>query len=286
MKTNKIICLLASSLLLIGCNNKNTKFEIKNDPSKITTYSADGKISIVEEYTYDENGRLIQLLESNYFENEIEKGRTTIHYAGDLIITEEVDFYDNKTGKWDLSNYFTSFAYAPNGNMIESSTFDKKDGAFNYQSKFIYVYDENNNKISETYLSYDNDNLNFIPRVYVEYVYDGENRLVKEIMYSNWNDEPTLTLSFYETYIYNDGGDLIRSNEYDENDKLGGYTTYAYESNKTTKIFTLIEDETEEFRTQNVTYYDAYNRIEKEEYSTYDSSLSQFVLGTYSIYEY
>lgn len=46
--------------------------------------------------------------------------------------------------------------------------------------------------------------------------------------------------------------------------------------NRNKKVFTIVENDDEELRTQNVTFYDVENRIEKEEYSFYNKDSSKF----------
>ncbi|MCQ2742258.1 MAG: hypothetical protein MJ239_03055 [Bacilli bacterium] len=286
MKISKIIYLLGCSFILAGCNSKNPEPVIKKEPSKITTYLANGEISNLDEYIYDANGKLSQLIESSFYEDgSVIKGRTTFSYSGDYLLYEVVAFYDAETEKWN-DNYYAAFLYSPEGNVIENSVYKANNGKFVPQFKQVNDYDENSNRILSTSYIFDSEKDVYAAKIREELTYNESNKLIKDALYTDWNSDSILELSSYETYTYNNDGLVVRNDEYDQSGKLAGYTSYTYETGKTTKVFTLVEGGVEETRTQTVSFYDSESRIEKEEYSFYDKVTSTFALDNYTVYEY
>jgi hypothetical protein len=176
-----IFCLLI--VLFSGCQ----KDHIQPDGGKVNarlkqiqlfaSKDSEVPISIVEEYEYDEEGR-ISRTSSPMYENGIVTG--TIKYnlyeynpIGQLVKISNFNANRNSpTGFINLTNHI--YSYSADGKKIKETIEDPNGSVIEY---LLYEYEDNRPVIIK---KYSHDNL----ESYIENQYDTEDRLVKELYFT------------------------------------------------------------------------------------------------------
>lgn len=158
-------------------NNYKMVFDKKSNLLEKSTYNSDLSLNTKFVYTYNKKGELIEMIEYTEYGNH----RVTYKYENSYVVEERIYHYDgdsNLIAKWNNK-------YNGNNYLI------KRSGSKYY---WIYEYDENNNKIEESYYSSDGE-----LDIKLTYKYDTKRNLIEESTYnSNGSLERKLT------YIYDD----------------------------------------------------------------------------------
>ena len=161
---------------------------------RINIFSWGGK-DVLDEYVYDENGRLIEHKGDQYSQPE----RETYEYDGDGNIVRTVVYYN--PSYYDISE----FNYDDNGRLISKVVreCDNRPECYRYNiDNYDYTYDSDGNLIKVSQIDEGLRSTN--------YVYDEASRLISEY-YTNAEGEVT---SSYE-YKYDEKGRLIADNKYE-----------------------------------------------------------------------
>lgn len=198
------------TLRIVYGDERETRVEFDRDGRlrKETFYSADGKVSSITEYAYDENGLLTEekkTVRGSVFSRDVyeydENGNQTayISYDGD----------GKAQSKWET-------AYDADGNVIASLSYTdgKLDG------KFEYAYDENGREMMWKW--YDPDGRE---TVRVETAYDANGRKSTVARYESGE------FRLYNEYVYSPEGWLTEIASYDEDGVRSVIETHTYDEN-------------------------------------------------------
>ena len=287
-----------------GCGDSGFKYDYNGKGklvSKITNHYSPkgefvykGKVDTI----YDENGRELFVYSYSFGDNKKWKksSETVTEYDadGNKIKFENTYYSVNKEGRQTVNitttNYeyenglliretkvsgidqdVTTYAYDDKGNRISSK------GSGN--SKGEFTYDENNNLISETYLSSYNGGSSWMGSKW-EYKYDSNNNKIETII-SNYSEEQTWEESEKREVTY-DSNNFETSNtvsyyrngawEYDEKNE----TTYNEEGNVLTRTRYYMPKGTDTWAVSS-TYEITYNEKGKKTSAVYYGSSSQIL---------
>lgn len=141
-------------------------------------YNAHNKVFAKLEYTFDERGNLIELLEydpdgmleesqKSKFKDDLEQERYTYYYDAHNVLVTKYEY------RYDKSR-----------NLIEGLLFDDSK---NLLGRWVYAYDNYRNVVSEE--SFDADNVLVEKRTY-DYKYDEHGNWIERITYDGIENEP------------------------------------------------------------------------------------------------
>ena len=235
--------------------------------TKQTTWT-DGD-TVVETYTYDKNGEILEWVETT---NGEETARDTYRYNeagkqlegksyenGELVYSSTRSFDDNGNlleNRTDHLNYegeswysYESYVYDETGRMVSSHQ-EGDDPANFWDFDVTYIYDEAGNLIAEEYVhdyegtitdtyTYDEDG-NLIQRVThshmdgwitntESYTYDAEGRVLEVRCLTEYEDGTVMSES-RETFVYDEAGRELECAWYDQDEETMR-RAYQYDSN-------------------------------------------------------
>ena len=125
------------------------------------------------------------------------------------------------------------YTYDGNGNKLEELTLDWQNNAWVNQARVVYTYDGNNNMLTQTYESWSTTNNAWVnPWIWV-YSYDGNNNMVRNVS-ASWNTGTSQfdSSNLYTNY-YNTGNKQDSSFHFSWNGgwQLSSRTTSTYDMN-------------------------------------------------------
>lgn len=271
---------LTIPFILCSCGEKEVNKLVK----KITTYEADGTLEGTQEFTYDDQGREVTVVESYYEDGKLDSSYSTeISYSGEFEVCDIAKSYDKETKTWKKMNtvYYT---YDENKCMICRNSIGYRDNKESSHSVSFYRYDENKNLISYESFVPNDDSLVLYSRTVFEY--NAKNLLVSETLL--FNEEDSLEFGVKTVYSYNDKNEKIKEVEYfGDEQQASSYTTYTYEASCNTEmVYGVYDDEPDKLKIKNEYLLDSDGRISKHNYYHLDDEGKQLELDYYEIYEY
>lgn len=184
-------------------DNGNGNFEQVVFFKKEKNYSNQGYLSMIGIEGYDFDDWLYESSQDDHNDDGvIDETRTFIYDENNVILRLENDL--NGDGVSDLTNNY-SYSRDTSDNILTKSYDDISNG-FGVDRIWTYTYDENNNRTSE--LEQTGDGL-FI-RKYM-WAYDSMNRKISESYYSSDN----MNVDKEETWTYNNEGQLVQKTKLD-----------------------------------------------------------------------
>ena len=200
---NKIDCndklTLKSSQGQIKKNSHVKKINIKVNHSKEVQEKC-GDLTLNSIYKYDERGNLIE---------KSEQGKVKFisfyeYNSSGKLISRVIQDSPGNISQTDL------YTYDSRGNKISDFS---KDHDKNNEYLNGYIYDNSNNLIQETEISYRN-NKKYGGKISTKYKYDDDDNKIEETRYYDGDIMSKLT------YDYNNHGDINKISKYDENGLL------------------------------------------------------------------
>lgn len=271
---------LAIPFILCSCGEKEVNKLVK----KISTYEADGTLTGDQEFTYDDQGRELTIVENYYENSKVDSTYSVeIFYSGEFEMYNVDKHYNPETKTWEKMDT-TYFTYDENNCKICRNSISYRNNKESSHSISFYRYDENKNLISAESFIPDDDSLILFSRT--TYEYNDKNLLVEETMFTAY--EGSLDFGGKMVYSYNDKNELIKKEEYysDEDEALG-FTTYTYDASCNTEMFyEILDDDSEKLKVKNEYLLDADGRVTKHNYYCLDDEGKQLQLDYYEIYEY
>ena len=158
-----------------------------------------------DQYTYDEQDRLIELLWEDWDEDEwIQTDRFLFSYDGDGNL-EEVLIYWWTGDAWDL-DYREIWSYDDDGNLVQilEEVWDGNEWWEDF--RVLFAYDGEGNRIESTYQAFEDDEWENVQLVESEYD-DGGN--VVQSVYSQWEDNDWVPV-WRDTFEF-DANDVLTS---------------------------------------------------------------------------
>ena len=194
------------------------------------TLDAEGNVTNTYEYSYDENGNLIE--EGELF-SDLYSSSSSITYTYDenSNLATETAQYNSRLSNYRI-NYYT---YDENGNLattisesgLGSAEFASDATPYDVTT-YTYTYDENNNLVT-TSTNTDDDVDGNVNSTITTYTYDGNNNLIE----LSTDDEVDGDIDSTTTYTYDGNNNLIEeTSDYEVDDgDIDSTITYTYDDN-------------------------------------------------------
>jgi len=241
----------------IICNDVVRKEYEYNEAGLVTAeiyYYEDGSLEYMNEYTYDENGRIA---EDKY---------TYVNWWNEPVYDED----GNIVGEEQVANeyfYITKHTYDEDGNRVSSKEYTEDEFLIN---EWGYTYDENGEITQEIYLNYDwyydeNDERVFYESYREEVTYENGN--VSERFWHNTNSDGEVISYAKEVFSYDENGREIELACYGLDGLIETiYTTYYDDTWRETSHYTVNAEGVETWKyTYEWSEEDTYG-IEKQSY--------------------
>ena len=244
-----------------GALQINTTIEIDNVKY---TCDSDGKLQIIKEklvgwyieYRNDIYGNLTSWVELRNKYDSAWHVVSTIYYEQDGTQKQTINYeYDDegnmttetvydadgniiRAHKYDRNNNLVTIINSITGNIISEIKYDDEGRTIEYTS-YSYSYDSTQqylgfedhtyytyetDKDISNYVRYDSDGTLLYSTIYEKY-YNHNKEKTKEINYFNDN------ISFWREFIYDDNNNLIKSNEYNQDNILNSSSENFYDDN-------------------------------------------------------
>ncbi|MBN1636304.1 MAG: hypothetical protein JW920_07305 [Deltaproteobacteria bacterium] len=118
------------------------------------TFNFDETQNMKQEYTYDDNGYLIEEIYYEYDKDleELEENEKSVysdHDPNGNPQLEEVYYWDGSQWDADFSEMYTS-TYDENNNMLEEIDYEYEGDDWVYQDKDVFTYDDDGNVLTQT----------------------------------------------------------------------------------------------------------------------------------------
>jgi len=174
---------------LIECYTLVAELNTAGNPTLfMRTFNSEETQNIKEEYTYDDNGYLIEEIYYEYDKEleELEENEKSVYSNYDPNGNpqlEEVYYWDGSQWDADFSEKYTS-TYDADNNMTEEIDWKYEGDEWVYEDKDVFVYDDNGNVLIQTESSYVDSDWQFDDRK--EYTYDDYGNMTSQTGYT-WN---------------------------------------------------------------------------------------------------
>jgi len=168
----------------------------------MTDYNADGTINRTQEYTFDEDGNLVELID-RMGETIIKKEVYNYDVAGNLV--EKLTYKGDGTIDRKLSNIYSNKSL-----LIESSDYSNSFDELILNEKKKFEYDNDGNKVKESYVGPEGENWGS-----AAWTYNASGKVIEWV-----NLTETDEIKIRQTYLYNDDQILITRNSFNKNGDL------------------------------------------------------------------
>ena len=272
--------------------------------SLTSTLDGQGNVLSTREYTYDENGNLIE--ERRPFDGLSGDSTTytydendnlisiTNRYTGSLSSSSTTNYTYDENGNLATASYgtaisgtdeefvmdrLTSYAYDGDNNLVSESIDYDLDGN---ADRFInYTYDENDNLVSERTIGPNShpNSLDGNTESFINYTYDENNNLIEEAS----NSQGIGDFSLITSYAYDENNNLVQEQyDYNDNGFIDILYTYTYDENNNLVSESLDNDANGVIEeTVNYTYDESNNLISESLDNGADGVIDQTVNYTY-----
>lgn len=277
---NKPISLLQSALGIVfvaaavaGCTPEKKTLLVSSEGQ---SYGSDEKT----EYTYDEEGYLIEEVNVSHSEDYTSDIRTKYEYNDKHQKVLELMTYDG------MNSIKKEWKYNENGDTLACLTFNWEEGAWEVVRKFVYAYSEDGklqHKYEFNYML--PEDYSDVTDILADHVYDAEGREVSTKLYNlDWSqdvykidlsdniDSPAEEMKGYvaeydmkrgeAAFTYNAGGKMLTSHRKDGNGSVTD-VTYSYDADGrlTKEINNTLYDGGTSYCNNTVYTYDADSRM-------------------------
>ena len=174
-------------------------------------YDENGALSVYDVYGYNSKGQLTK--ESRYDSSDAQESYGVYEYND-----KEQQVKYSRYDKAGVLDYYTINEYNAGGLLTKSFSYNRGGALY---SHCVYEYNAKGQQISV--LNY-NENGELFVRFETVYEEDGEH-----IQYTRQVQLPSMQ-TWTNIFTYDEYGDLVRLDSYDDDNVLGGYTVYEYDT--------------------------------------------------------